>query len=817
MYRAKDLIYFADFRARLDDKSVLVIHAGTALRYMENALVSARVDGGEAGVTAVPVINMRSMLCYSGNNPLFDCEYQFMIKVPPDFGKAELTVCFGGEYGDTTYSYTVSGSTFRKQLSGVSASVDGVEHDGGILRIKGWCAADGPVRLSVKEAGGCRIERVFRADVADYYQEGELKENAGFIIELPSAGVRKLHLVMETDRQRTVKSVPVSGEISDKQYGLWQKLVVGMDYLRQRGFSAAVSRLRRQQSGKGPVSRDFEAYDEWIRAREADGAELERQRQVRFDREPLFSVIVPVYRPKKKFFEEMLESVKNQTYQKWELCIADGSGEGFFMEESVREVFGGDSRIKYKALSDNKGISGNTNEAMELACGDYIVLADHDDIIRPDALFECARVINGPGEADIIYTDEDKLDTDTGKRFSPHFKPDFNPYLLKSCNYITHLFVYSAKLAKSVGGFDSACDGSQDYDMILRCTEKAQDIRHIPKILYSWRCHDDSTAQKADNKGYAQAAGVRALQGHYKRLGIDAKVTRKEVPGYYAAEYALTDMPLISIIIPNKDSTEDLEKCLSSLLDRQDYDNYEVLIVENNSTEAGTFEYYRELEGRDSRIRMLYYEGEFNFAAINNFAVKQAKGEYLLFLNNDTRMIRTDCLRQLVSFGLRPEVGAVGARLFYDDGTVQHAGVIIGISGVAGHAFAGMPRDGVGYFARAVIAQNYSAVTAACMLVRCSVYDEVGGFEEELKVDFNDVDFCLKIREKGHLIVYNPAAELYHYESKSRGRNDTPEKHARYNREIAYMRSKWRRIYEEGDPYYNPNLTLLTADFSLKE
>ncbi|MCM1308033.1 MAG: glycosyltransferase family 2 protein, partial [Butyrivibrio sp.] len=748
-----------------------------------------------------------------------NCEYLFIMKVTPSFKKACIKIKFNGVYSGVEAGYTVDGRSFRKQQANISGSIDEVKYNGDTVSITGWCADALPIDISLEGAKDCNVRRVFRSDVADYYQEDGLKEAAGFVIELPKESCpKKADVLMRTGARTTVKTVWLDKEVRHKHYGMWRKIALGFEYCRQHGASEAFSRVRGRLAGNSSAQKyKTTEYSRWIKKHDASKSELDRQRKVCFEKKPVFSIVVPVYRPNKGFFTEMLESVKVQTYPNWELCLADGGGEGFLTEECVRKVFGDDERVKYQALSENTGISGNTNRALALAEGDYIALLDHDDLLRPDALYECARVVNEFEAVDVIYTDEDKLDSETGERLVPHFKPDFNPYLLRSCNYITHFFVFSKELSWRVGDFNSECDGAQDYDMILRCTEKARNIKHIPKILYTWRCHENSTANNTDAKSYAYTAGVKALEGHYKRLGIKASVSRSKLFGYYDTRYALEEEPLVSVIIPNKDHTDDLDKCLRSIIGRQSYGNYEIIIVENNSTDGATFEYYKRLESENDCVRVLYYEGDFNFSRINNFAVRQTKGDYLLFLNNDTEMLGTDCLRELVGVGVQPEVGAVGARLLYSDDVVQHAGVIIGLSGVAGHAFAGEAGDNSGYFARAVITQNYSAVTAACMLVRRSVFDEVGGFEEALKVSYNDVDFCLKIREKGWLIVYNPAAELYHYESKSRGMEDTPEKLERFNKEIDFMLKKWKKIYDEGDPSYNPNLSLKIADFSLRE
>ena len=400
--------------------------------------------------------------------------------------------------------------------------------------------------------------------------------------------------------------------------------------------------------------------------------------------------------------------------------------------------------------------------------------------------------------------------------FDPHFKPDFNPDLLCSVNYICHLFVVKKELLDKVGGFRAEYDGAQDYDFIFRCTENAKQICHIPKVLYHWRCHPNSTASNPESKLYAFEAGRRAVQAHYERTGIHAEVFKGEYLGLYRTKFIRDHDPLISIIIPNKDHIDDLKRCMESIEQKSTYKNYEYIIVENNSTDSATFEYYKKLEAENPKVRMVYWDGVFNYSAINNYGASFAKGEYLLLLNNDTEIINPDCLEELLGYCMRKDVGAVGARLYYEDDTIQHAGVVIGFGGIAGHCFVQQKRGTTGYCHRIICAQDYSAVTAACMMVKKSAFDAVGGLSEELAVAFNDIDFCMKLRKAGYLIVYNPYAELYHYESKSRGLEDTPEKVARFNKEIATFEKKWPEILKNGDPYYNPNLTLKSQDFSLK-
>ena len=471
-------------------------------------------------------------------------------------------------------------------------------------------------------------------------------------------------------------------------------------------------------------------------------------------------------------------------------------------------------------LGENRGIAGNTNAALALAAGDFVVLCDHDDILPPEALFSFAEAIVKEPETDCLYSDEDKLDMDGGSLFDPHFKPDFNPDLLGSVNYICHLFAVRKSLLDTVGQFDAAYDGAQDYDFIFRVTEKARHIVHVPKVLYHWRCHMNSTASNPESKLYAFEAGARAIRAHYERVYPELKI--KEVKkgvdyGIYHTIFELTEEPLVSVIIPNKDHREDLDKAMRSLLEKGTYKNLEFIVVENNSTDPETFAYYEAIQKELPQVKVVSYEGGFNFSKINNFGVHYAKGEYLLFMNNDVELINPDTMRELLGYGMRRDVGAVGCRLLYEDDTIQHAGVVIGFGGIAGHTFIGLHEVQNSYFHRALTAQDYSAVTAACLLTKKELFLSVGGFTEELAVAFNDIDYCLKVRATGKLVVYNPYALLHHYESKSRGLEDTPEKVERFNREVARFMKRWPEILEQGDPYYNPNLTLRKSNFALRD
>lgn len=556
-------------------------------------------------------------------------------------------------------------------------------------------------------------------------------------------------------------------------------------------------------------------YGPWYEAYRPTEADLDKQRKRVWKYSPKISIVVPAYKTPEKFLREMMDSLREQTYSNWELCIANASPEDASMEFTLKEYSSFDSRIVWKKLDKNLGIAENTNAAFAMATGDYIGLLDHDDLLAPNALYEIASALEKDRDIDVIYTDEDKVRADLSEHFQPHLKPDFNPDLLRANNYICHLFVVRRGIMERTGGFRSEFDGAQDYDFIFRCVESAEKIHHIPEILYHWRTHQASTADNPASKMYAYEAGKRAIEGNLKRSGLNGKVSHTKDYGFYRVEYQVKESPLVSIIIPNKDEKEALKKCIDSIFEKSTYGNFEILIVENNSETEEIFSYYRELSRQD-RIRLLKWKKPFNYSAINNYAASKAKGEYLLFLNNDMEVISPNWMEEMLGHCQRPDTGIVGAKLYYPDGTIQHAGTIIGIGGIAGHMFVNMPGERTGYLHKASLQQDLSAVTAACMMVKREVFFEVNGFEEKLTVAFNDVDFCLRVRRNGYLVVYDPYAELYHYESKSRGLEDTPEKVARFNKEIQIFERRWPDIMRDGDPYYNPNLTLKSQDFSLK-
>ena len=528
---------------------------------------------------------------------------------------------------------------------------------------------------------------------------------------------------------------------------------------------------------------------------------------------PRFSIIIPVYNVE-KYLRRAVESILNQSYKYFEVilvndCSPDGS------QAICSEYCEKDSRVSFKNLKENLGIAENTNEAFAMAKGEFVGLLDHDDLLAPNALYEIISRLQEE-TVDAVYTDEDKVTTDLTEHFQPHLKPDFNLDLLRSNNYICHFFVVRRAIVEKVGGFRREFDGAQDYDFIFRCVETSRAVAHVPEILYHWRTHKASTADNPASKMYAFEAGRRAIEAHLERTQTPGTVSHTKDYGFYRVQYPVKKQEKISILIPNKDEKESLKACLESIWQKSTYKNYEIIIIENNSTTEEIFEYYRELESAHENLRVVTWEKEFNYSAINNFGARYATGEYLLFLNNDVTVITPDWLEEMLGVCQRKEVGAVGVKLFYPDGTIQHAGCVVGLGGVAGHLFVDMPGDRTGYLHKASLLQDLSAVTAACMMMKKAVFWEAGGFTEKLAVAFNDVDLCLKVREKGWLIVYDPYVQLYHMESKTRGAEDDKQKVRRFQTEIEYMRSHWLKILKGGDPYYNKNLSLTKWNYSLR-
>ena len=556
-------------------------------------------------------------------------------------------------------------------------------------------------------------------------------------------------------------------------------------------------------------------YGPWYAAYVPDEEALEKQRKHKFNYAPLISIAVPAYQTPVEFLKQMIESLISQTYTGWELCIANASPDNEEMQRVLADYSAKDVRVRFCSLKENLGIAENTNRAFAMAKGEFMGLLDHDDLLAPNALYEIVNTLQDHPQADALYTDEDKVTTDLDEHFQPHLKPDFNLDLLRSNNYICHFFVVRKSIVEKAGGFRKEFDGAQDYDFIFRCTENAREVLHVPEILYHWRTHKASTADNPASKMYAFEAGKRAIEAHLERTGTKGTVSHTQDLGFYRVKYPVQGEPLVSVIIPNKDEKETLQTCLESLKKNTSYQNFEIIIIENNSTTGEIFKYYKELS-RDQQIHLLRWGKEFNYSAINNFGVAHARGEYLLFLNNDVKSIEPDWMEEMLGVCQRPEVGGVGAKLIYPDNTIQHAGCVIGMGGIAGHMFVDMPADRTGYLHKASLLQDMSAVTAACLMMKKEVFEQAGGFTEELAVAFNDVDLCLKVRKNNHLIVYDPYAKLYHMESKTRGAEDSKEKVRRFQTEIEYMRCHWMDILKNGDPYYNKNLSLTKWNYSLK-
>lgn len=550
--------------------------------------------------------------------------------------------------------------------------------------------------------------------------------------------------------------------------------------------------------------------------------EAKAQREARFDRMVKISILVPLWNTPEDFLREMIESVTAQTYENWELCLADGSDDAHeYVAGIVREYQekDGRGRILYRKLEKNEGIAGNTNQCLTMATGEYIGLFDHDDILHPGVLYEYVKVINEK-QADYIYCDETTFKSgDINKMLTMHFKPDFAIDNLRANNYICHFSVFARELLDGTELFRPRFDGSQDHDMILRLTDRAKNVVHVPKLLYYWRSHPGSVASDINAKPYAIQSAKDAVADHLRRHGFThfQITSTRAFETIFKIRYQILGSPLISIVIANKDHVSDLRRCVSSILEKSTYEDYEIIIVENNSEEKETFEYYEELQEND-RITIVTYEGEFNYSAVNNLGVRNAKGEYILLLNNDTQVITVNWMEELLMYAQRADVGAVGAKLYYADKTIQHAGVVLGLGAhrTAGHSHYKQHRENLGYMGRLCYAQDVSAVTGACLLVKKALYEEVGGLEEDFAISLNDVDFCLKLREKGYLNVFTPFAELYHFESVSRGLDDQGQKAQRYNRESEHFRQKWKEVLDAGDPYYNPNFSLDRSDFALK-
>ena len=626
--------------------------------------------------------------------------------------------------------------------------------------------------------------------------------HVGIFLEIPFHGQ---HLVTVYFKEKNAQG----NVISEQSLPLNPALIAARKFLKESKAQYVSTKKSLIWLKKKLTGNEYADYDTWLRIMRVSRQELFAQRKTKFSYAPKFSVIVPLYHTPAKFLKDLVRSMMYQSYANWELCLVNASPEDVHLTSLLENWAMRDKRIRVIRLEKNLGIAQNTNAGIAASTGEFIAFLDHDDFLEPDALFCYADALNKDKTIDVFYSDEDKTDEYAAHYFYPHFKSDFNIDLLHANNYMCHFLAVRKSLVDTVGGLNEKFDGAQDYDFVLRLTENTKKIYHCPRILYHWRCSNQSTAANQGNKMYAIHAGKAALNAHYKRIGWNARAQEGAVDGWYQTKFTLKEEPLVSILIPNKDHTDDLDVCLNSFFERADYQNYEFIIIENNSVLPETFAYYEKIEKEHDNVKVVYWEAGFNYSAINNFGFKFAKGDYIMLLNNDVELITPDIFQSMLGFCMRPEVGIVGAKLLYNDHTVQHAGVLVGAGGLADHVFKGIHEDDPGYMGRAISSQDVSAVTAACLLVKRSVYEEVGGLEDEFQVAFNDVDFCLKVRKAGYLIVYDADVKLFHYESKSRGMEDTTERFIRFGNEMMLLNSKWDILSTFVDPYYNPNLSYL--------
>lgn len=707
----------------------------------------------------------------------------------------------------------------------IKISIDSIEKVEGKIKVSGWgydAVKNCPIDLLIlgEESVGIQLKRRYRTDVNHRFKI-DLEEKLGFEIYFDKRWENKsVHLKFYTDDESITKKIKFKkgrvGAKKLKKYPLhWGEIVkkvkVGTRYLGNNGFRRTLKRFLEEFYFK--QARDYKI---WIGMYESEDPSLIAQKLESFKIKPKISILLPVYNTPEELLIECLNSVKSQSYTHWELCIADDNSSLPCVKKVIDDFAREDTRVKVVYRSENGHISKASNTALEMATGDYVTLLDHDDQFTANALYKIVEAINDETHPDFIYSDEDKINK-IGKRTEPFFKPDWSPDTILCQNYICHLVAIKKTLIEKAGGFRVGFEGAQDYDLVLRCTELAESIYHIPLVLYHWRMIENSTADNPEAKLYAFEAGKRAIESALERRKIKGRVEMREIPGIYRVNYKLLERPLISVIIPTKDHPKDLEKCIASILEKTSYENYEILVVDNGSTDPETFKLFEKYESElKEKFRVLRLDIPFNYSELNNRGVEETRGEYILLLNNDIQIISKGWMTRMLEFAQQDHIGAVGGKLYYADHTIQHSGVIVGLGGVAGHSHKFYKAKSGGYFNRLFIDANYSAVTAACLMVKKEKYLEVGGLnEKDLAIAFNDVDFCLKLLDRGYSNLCLSDVECYHHESKSRGKEDTTEKVARFNKEIEYMKETWKKNIAH-DPYYSQNLTLSKEDFSIR-
>lgn len=717
-------------------------------------------------------------------------------------------------------------STIKREKTNIKYSIDSILRKNGKIAVTGWAydsISDTPVELSLLEekSEGVLFKREYRVDVNQKHKI-DREQKIGFeIIFDPSWWKKNTKLKLtSTEREcyRVVnlnlnREIDCTGNTLKSKISLsGKKVSLGIKYCYNNGVKDTVRRIRSEISNEL-----LEEYKKWIEANEKYDIEAVMASIVLFEKKPKISIILPVYNTDEKWLRKCIESVRSQYYTNWELCIADDNSTQNQVKQVLEKYKKNDSRIKVVYRKKNGHISESSNSALEIAEGEYVAFLDHDDLLAPFALFRMVEEINKHENVEIIYSDEDKINK-FEKRSKPFFKPDWSPDNLMSQNYICHFLMIKRALVDEVGGFRIGYEGAQDHDLVLRCTEKTADIYHVPDVLYHWRMIKSSTADNPKAKIYAFEAGKNAIESALARRNIKGTVVGGKTLGTYRVSYDIIGNPRISILIPTKDHARDLKICIESILNKTSYNNFEIVIIDNGSKEKETFallENYKRL--LKDRFVVLDLDVPFNYSYLNNEAVKKSTGDYVLLLNNDIQILTNNWLEKMLGYAQQEHIGAVGAKLYYKDGTVQHAGVVIGLGGVAGHSHKYYSGKSTGYFDRLTIDSNYAGVTGACLLVEKSKYLAVKGLDaENLSIAFNDVDFCLKLVSRGYHNICLSQVECIHYESKSRGKEDTKEKQERFQKEVIFMKNKWGK-YIMGDPYYNKNLTTVREDFSINK